>query len=159
MYKFIKSFDSFVLEKKQEYNTSIPEEVLIETKEIITDNFDQAKKFKIDDDVVSFVVTQLDFEYLDPDMELKSEFSPGVAKKRKYDVNLTFIDSNEETNAVYYKINFLEKNTEVDKSRDDVNMEDDLDDHDKWYDEDEDDKADKKMKKRDILNLDFNFED
>ena len=81
MNNFIKSFDTFVNEKKKSGktdNTDLPAEVIKTAKIIVDGIFDEASKKRIDGNIFKFKVTDTDFKLVDPEhiLELVLEFGP-----------------------------------------------------------------------------------
>jgi hypothetical protein len=114
----------------------VPNEVIETAKKIAGDIFDRVKKPKFEfvpDEglVMSFYVTEQDFQYIDPNEQLTLEVTEGAKKKRMYEVTLDYLERASETYEVKYIVNF---DMVVDGPYDD---EDDLDEDDDDLIEDE----------------------
>ena len=112
MNNFIKSFDTFVNEKKKSGktdNTDLPAEVIKTAKIIVDGIFDEASKKRIDGNIFKFKVTDTDFKLVDPEHILELDLGFGPSKKRKYDVGLKFVSAIENNNELVYMIDFKPK--------------------------------------------------
>jgi len=97
----------------------IPIEVIETAKKIAGNMFERVKKPKFEflqDEglVMTFFVTDQDFQYIDPDESLTLEVTEGAKKKRMYDVTLDYLERASETYEVKYvvKFNMIEEEPE-----------------------------------------------
>ena len=112
MNNFIKSFDTFINEKKKSGktdNTDLPAEVIKTAKIIVDGIFDVASKKRIDGNIFKFKVTDTDFKLVDPEHILELDLGFGPSTKRKYDVGLKFVSAIENSNELVYMIDFKPK--------------------------------------------------
>jgi len=148
----------------------VPGEVYTGVKKIILGVFDKIKKpmFKILPDkglIYSFIVTEEDFKYIDPNENLTLEIDK---KKNQYEITLVLLDQISETFEVQYIVNFQSTNKNSlkgwgdtgsifdmnDKMEDKYPDEIDMDD-DEYFEEDIEDKIKKgKIKIKDYIDID-----
>jgi len=146
----------------------VPGEVYTGVKKIIQGVFDKIKKpmFKILPDkglIYSFIATEEDFKYIDPNENLTLEIDK---KKNQYEITLVLLDQISETFEVQYIVNFQSTNKNslkfwgdtgsmFDKMEDKYSDEIDMDDDDEYFEEDIEDKIKKgKIKIKDYIDID-----
>jgi hypothetical protein len=139
----LKKYKHFVNEavdsdKEMRSIQDVPGDVIETSKKIAGDMFDRVKKPTFEyvpgkGLIMSFFVTEQDFQYIDTSEPLKLEVSEGAKKKRIYDVTLNYLDRTSETFEVKYLVTFEMPVEEL--SDEDMYDEDDDDNIDE-YEED-----------------------